>query len=244
MNNSKLKGIWRTYPYLNMLVAGLLLVAAIGVLISVMAVITTGVGGVFSRRLCFNNDCIKEFLGLFDQSFLILTATLNLLVGLATIGGIIVALMSFLNSANATALTNHISHFSIFQSYLAVEISKRNRISATSVDTFVWYNLIFSNSRAGKTTISDEYCSRISGLNNEILFSSSQAKTAVQGSFRYMPHQKRIIDALALIGIALSHQPRNEFYEIEDQIFSLISSVNKSFCYSDKVPELLKRQYV
>jgi hypothetical protein len=242
--NNKLGEMWSDYPYLNFLAAGLLLVAALGVLLSAMALIITGIGGEFARPLCFNNGCIKKFIELFDQSFLILTATLNLLVGLATIGGIIVALMSFLNSANATALTNHISHFSIFQNYVMVEISKRNRISATSVDTFVWYNLIFSNSRTGKTSISDEYCSIISALNDEILFSNEQARTAVQGSFRYMPHQKRIIDALGCLGIALSHQPRNEFYEIEDQVFALISSLNKSFCYSNKVPELLKRQYV
>jgi hypothetical protein len=242
--NNKLGEIWRDYPYLNLLAAGLLLVAALGLLLSAVALMFTGIGGEFARPLCFNNGCIKKFLELFDQSFLILTATLNLLVGLATIGGIIVALMSFLNSANATALTNHISHFSIFQNYVMVEISKRNRISATSVDTFVWYNLIFSNSRTGKTSISDEYCSIISALNDEILFSNEQARAAVQGSFRYMPHQKRIIDALGRLGIALSHQPRNEFYEIEDQIFALISSLNKSFCYSNKVPELLKRQYV
>lgn len=162
--NKKLGEIWRDYPYLNYLAAGLLLVAAIGVLLSTVALMATGVGGEFARPLCFNNGCIKKFLELFDQSFLILTATLNLLVGLATIGGIIVALMSFLNSANTTALTNHISHFSIFQNYVAVEVSKRNRISPASVDTFVWYNLIFSNSRKGKTSISDEYCSIIAAL--------------------------------------------------------------------------------
>lgn len=242
--NKKLSEIWCEYPYLNYLVAGLVLVAAIGVLLSAITLIVTGAGGEFARPLCFNNGCVKKFFEVFDQSFLILASTLNLLVGLATIGGIIVALMSFLNSANATALTNHISHFSIFQSYVAVEVSKRNRISPVSVDTFVWYNLIFSNSRDGKTSISDEYCSVIATLNNEILLSNEQARTAIQGSFRYMPHQKRIIDALGCLGVALSHQPRNEFYEIEDQIFSLISSLNKSFCFSNKVPELLKRQYV
>ncbi|WP_339545446.1 retron Ec48 family effector membrane protein [Pseudomonas sp. RA_35y_Pfl2_P32] len=242
--NKKLGEIWRDYPYLNYLSAGLLLVAAIGVLLSAMNLITTGVGGEFARPLCFNNGCIKKFFALFDQSFLILTATLSLLVGLATIGGIIVALMSFLNSANATALTNHISHFSIFQNYVALEVSKRNRISPASVDIFVWYNLIFSNSRNGKTSISDEYCRVIAALNQEIFFSNEQARTAIQGSFRYMPHQKRIIDALGCLGVALNHQPRNEFYEIEDQVFALISSLNKSFCFSNKVPELLKRQYV
>lgn len=242
--NKKIKDVWNNYPYLNFLAAGLILVAVLGLVVSFSIFLVTGFSGEFSRPLCFTNGCIKKFLEIFDQSFLVLSATLSLLVGITTIGGIIVALMSYLNSSSATALSNHISHYSIFQNYIILEISKRNRIAAASVDIFVWYNLIFSNSRIGRTTISDEYCSVISALNNEILFSNEQARNANQGSFRYMPHQKRIIDSLNRLGIGLSHQPRNEFYEIEDQIFSLISSLNKSFCYSDKVPELLKRNYV
>lgn len=242
INNFKIA--WNNYPYLNILAAGLLFIAVIGLAFSVSVFLITGFSGEFFRPFCLTNGCVKKFLELFDQSFLILSATLSLLVGITTVGGIIVALMSYLNSANATALSNHISHYSIFQNYIALEISKRNRIAPASVDVFVWYNLIFSNSRIGRTTISDEYCSVISILNNEILFSNQQAINAIQGSFRYMPHQKRIIDSLKDLGIELSHQPRNDFYEVEDQIFSLISSLNKSFCYSDKVPALLKRNYV
>jgi hypothetical protein len=238
------KGGWARYPYLNYLVVSLFLVAAIGFMFSVFVLMVTGLSGEFARPLCFNNGCVKKFLEVFDQSFLILSATLSLLVGGTTIGGIIVALMSYLNSANATALTNHISHFSIFQNFVAAEISKRNRISQTSVDAFVWYNLIFSESRTGRMSISDDYCSLISALNAEIFLSNEQARTAAQGSFRYMSHQKRIIDSLGSLGVLLNHQPRNEFYEIEDQVFALISSLNKSFCYSDKVPKLLGRNYV
>ena len=242
--NKKIKELWVNYPYLNYLAAGLLFIAALGVLFSFVLFLVTGLGGEFSRPLCVDNVCVKKFFEIYDQSFLILASTLSLLVGLATIGGIIVALMSYLNSESATALSNHISHFTIFQNYIATEVSKRNRISLSSIDTFVWYNLVFSNSRLGKTSISDGYCKLIIELNEEIFFSNEQARTAAQGSFRYMPHQKRIIAALDRMGIGLGHQPRNEFYEIEDQIFSLVSSLNKSFCYSNKVPELLRRKYV
>lgn len=241
---NKLKSAWNNYPYLNILAAGLLFIAVIGLAFSVSIFLITGFSGEFSRPFCLTNGCVKKFLELFDQSFLMLSATLSLLVGITTVGGIIVALMSYLNSVSATALSNHISHYSIFQNYVALEISKRNRIAPASVDVFVWYNLIFSKSRIGKTTISDEYCSVISAINDEILFSNEQAINAMQGSFRYMPHQKRIIDSVKGLGIELSHQPRNDFYEIEDQVFSLISSLNKSFCYSDKAPMLLMRKYV
>ena len=241
----KLKEIWNGYPYLNFLAVGLIAVAATGLIISITVFLTTGyTSGGFSKSVCFQNTCVENFFSIFSQSFSILDSTINLLVSLATIGGIVVALMSFLNSASATALSNHISHFSTFQNFILSEISKRNRISPASVDIFVWYNLIFSNSRIGKTNISDHYCKLISDLNSQIFFSNEQARTATQGSFRYMPHQQRMIEALFSIGISVNHQPRNEFYEIEDQILSLITSANRSFCYSEKVPELLKRNYV
>lgn len=242
---SKFSQAWREYPYFISLVLGLCFVMAIGVGLSVFVFVKTGVvGGEFTRSVCFSNDCVERFFDLFEQSFVILDGTLQLLVGLATIGGIVVALMSYLSGVSATALSNHISHFSIFQQYMASEIAKRSRISPSSVDVFVWYNLIFSESRAGKTTISDQYCQAVMSINREIAFSNDQAKTAVQGSFRYMPHQQRVIDVVSALGISLTHQPRNDFYEIEDQVFSLISSVNKSFCYSNSIPDLLRRNYV
>lgn len=242
---NKLSQARRESPYFVFLVLGLFLVLAVGIVLSVVVFIATGTfGGEFARSICFSNDCVDLFFELFEQSFVILDGTLQLLVGLATIGGIVVALMSYLSGVGATALSNHISHFSIFQEYLASEISKRDRISPSSIDVFVWYNFIFSESRAGKTTISDRYCHAIESISNEIEFSNQQAKTAVQGSFRYMPHQQRVINAVSVLGITLTHQPRNEFYEIEDQIFSLISSVNESFCYSERIPKLLKRNYV
>lgn len=243
--NNRILGLWREYPYLNILVAGLFAVTALGLVLSIFIFVWTGLSDrQFFASICFSNDCVKSFFESFDQSFIILGKTFELLVSIATIGGIVVALMSYLSSASATALSNHIAHFTIFQTYMAAEIARRNRISPVSIDSFVWYNLIFSNSRTGKTYVSDKYCVAIAMLNEVVEFSNEQAKTAAQGSFRYMPHQQRIINALLSLGITLTHQPRNEFYEVEDQIFSLISTLNKNFCYSDKVPDLLKRAYV
>lgn len=244
MNNRFLR-LWREYPYLNVLVAGLFAVTAFGLVLSISIFVWTGFSDrQFTASLCFSNGCVKNFFYSFDQSFKILGKTFELLVSIATIGGIVVALMSYLSSASATALSNHIAHFTIFQNYMATEIARRNRISPVSIDNLVWYNLIFSNSRTGKTYVSEKYCIAVSVLNEAVKFSNEQAKTAAKGSFRYMPHQQRIINALLSLGITLTHQPRNEFYEVEDQVFSLISTLNNNFCYSDRVPELLKRAYV
>ncbi|RYE52774.1 MAG: hypothetical protein EOP48_15785, partial [Sphingobacteriales bacterium] len=169
--NKRILGVWREYPYLNVLVSGLFAVTAIGLVLSIFIFVWTGFSDrQFSASLCFSNGCVKSFFESFDQSFIILGKTFEALVSIATIGGIVVALMSYLSSSSATALANHIAHFTIFQTYIAAEIARRNRISPVSIDNFVWYNLIFSNSRTGKTYVSDEYCVAVAVLNEAVLY--------------------------------------------------------------------------
>lgn len=241
----KLYQNFQSYPALGVLVLSLGAVAVCGMLVSFIVFLATGFAeSVFYKEFCLTNTCVEYGLSLYSQALLVLKETLNLLVTLATIGGIIVALLSYLNSSGATALSNHISHFSIFQSYIANEISKRDRLSASSIDIFLWYNAIFFKSRSGLTTISPEYVFLVEAINDEIKKSNLQSESVVDGSFRYRPHQERIIQTLKNIGVVLTHQPRNEFYEIEEQILSLIITVNKSFCYSDQVPQIIKRKYI
>lgn len=134
-----------------------------------------------SLPLCFDNSCITYFLKEFDQTFVIAKGTLDFLVAVATTGGIIVALLNYLSSANTSALSNHIAHFSIFQEYINSEVSKRNRVSPTSIDVLKLYNLIFSTSRRGRTDISIEYINFISKLNLLIDESNNQSQHAVNG---------------------------------------------------------------
>lgn len=152
--------------------------------------------------------------------------------------------MSYIASVSTSALANHIAHYTIFQEYLINEIAKRDRISSTSIDILRWYNHIFSASRTGRMTVSSEYIEYINALNKLITQSNEQAKKAKDGEFRYKPHQEKIKTLLSQTGIAVEFQPRNDFYEIEGQIFSLISGINRSFCYSEFVEELVERRYI
>ncbi len=234
----------RTSP-LSILTYSLILFSVIGFGFSILAFISTGYkDGLFLAPFCFNNTCVKNFTDGFSQAFTLAKATLDFLVAIATTGGIVVALMSYLNSASTTALTNHIAHFSIFQNYVINEISKRSRISPTSIDTLVWYNIIFSTSRSGKTDVSSNYIAFVNELNLLIKKSNIQAERAIEGSFRYKQHQERIREQLKKSGMEIFFCPRNDFFEMEGQLFSLIDRINQSFCYSSKVPALLERKYI
>lgn len=227
------------------LLVALAAIAILGYAASLYSFYTTGKKvGITNHSICFSSDCVEYWSKTFEYSLAIAKSTSDLLVAFATAGGIIIALMSYIASVSTSALANHISHYTIFQGYVINEISKRDRISPTSIDILTWYNHIFSTSRTGVMTVSSEYLAYIDRLNDQIAASNEQAKRAKDGEFRYKPHQEKMKDILAETGIIVRFQPRNDFYEIEDQIFSLITGINKSFCYADSVPILVQRKYV
>jgi len=200
--------------------------------------------GLFRLPLCFNNDCVGYLLKYIKSAVDIASSTLGVLVSVTTIGGIFVALLSYLNSSNTSALSNHIAHFSIFHGYLSGEIENLSMVSPTSVDILSLYNFIFSQSRSGKTDVSKMYIDFVESLNNEINRSNGKAQNAEEGSFRYKYHQRQMIDTLMTSGITMPYLPRNDFFEAEGQVLSLIEKVNQSFCYSDSVPALTPRLYI
>lgn len=248
MTNSadqKLPNRYRGISPLNVLAYSLVAVSAIGFGLALWSFIETGRHGhIFSLQICMSNSCVEYFVDKFSQSLAIARSTLDLLVAIATTGGIVVALLSYLNSSSTAALTNHIAHFSIFQNYVINEISKRKRISHESIDLLVWYNFIFSTSRSGKTDVSASYITFIRKLNDLIDASNAKAERAIDGSFRYKHHQEGIQRHLRNAGIEIQFCPRNDFFEMEGQIFSIIDRINQSFCYSSEVPTLHQRKYI
>lgn len=195
-------------------------------------------------KFCLTNVCIKNWSDAHEYPLAIAKATSDFLVAIATAGGIVVALLSYFSSVGNAALANHISHYSTFQSYLNSEISKRNRISPASIDTFLWYNLIFPESKDGRMLVSQEYKKFLHELNDALTLSNNQVAKVTEESFRYKPHQERVQAHLRKAGIEISLQPRIEFYEIEGQVFSLIACVNKAFCCTVGVPEIISRRYI
>ncbi|MFD3245410.1 retron Ec48 family effector membrane protein [Rahnella aquatilis] len=216
----------------------------IGILTFGASAILTGTQeGYFKRDFCFNNTCLENAAAGFSQSILIMQAMFILLGIIASVGGIIVALMGYINSVSVSALGNHISHFKIFQEYLSYEINKRDRLSPSSFDIFKWYNIIFNKSRSGSTSVSEEYCTLVLKLNELISKSNTACTKANKGSFSYVSHQINMVSTLAEFGIVQPRLPRNDFYEVEDQIIGLIANINREFCYSTSVPELINRDY-
>ncbi|WP_083399070.1 retron Ec48 family effector membrane protein [Oceanisphaera psychrotolerans] len=219
------------------------------VLVSLLLMVTILYTTIYNEKMyllefCFTNECVLYTNKKLSAVIKVFNATISILTSIATVGGIAVAVKSYLNVTRSNALNNHIAHFKIFQDYIDFEVKKRDRLLLSAIDTFKWYNLIFKRSRSGSMNVSDEYVEVVTRMNNEILSSNKQAQSATEGSYRYKEHQKRISGAVSFFGINLSFHPRNDFYEIETQMLDLISTVNKAFCTESLVPEIEKRKYI
>jgi len=220
------------------------MIAFLGYGLCLLAIISSFLtSGLFERTACFTSECFKEVFTVLEPALSIGKVASDLLITVATVGGIVVALLSYFSAVSNSALANHISHFSTFQSYMNNEIAKRGRLHASSIDVFKWYNTIFPESKSGAMNVSVGYKDFVEGLNFRVNESNQLANTATGESFRYKPHQVAIKGHLELIGINFSLQPRIEYYEIEDQIMSLIGCVNNAFCLNSHVAALLVRKY-
>lgn len=220
----------------NLLVAVLLLslsvVIVVGSMLALTIFITTGLQvEAFDAGLCFTNQCFERFVDNFSATFLVLKVTGTVLAGVITLGGILIALLSYLNSLKTTALSNHLSHLSMFHTYVTAEIDKRPRLERGCFDLLCWYNLIYSKSKIGLLEISNGYIEFIEEINSNIAFSNALVRNEEDGGYRYKNHQAKMKETLSRSGITMHSLPRLDFHEAEGEVFDLIQTVNCSFCH-------------
>jgi hypothetical protein len=229
----------------KILTAAIVIIALVGYGATLGSVlITLSKWGFSESEFCFSNTCVANFTEMTKDSFAIAKATSDFLVALATVGGIVVALLSYFSSVDNSALANHIAHYSTFQQYVNSEISKRRRIDSSSLDSFFWYNLIFPHSKKGDMAVSSKYKDLMEKVGRTISESNQLVDTANPTGFRFKNHQEEMKRTLAGLQIAIPNQPRLEFYEIEDQIISLITCVNHAFCPEGGIPSFSSRKYL
>lgn len=230
---------------LGILFATLIIIAAIGLTFATIVFFTTGLqDGLFSENICFKDSCLKTFTEKFGFTLAILNCTGSILGGVATLGGIIVALMSYISTVKSTAVSNHISHLNIFITYIHTEIDKRERLNKQNFDVMRWYNLMYEDSANGNLNISEKYQKFVRSLNSDIEESNSLVANPKHGGYRYKHHQENIKKRFLELGIELHSLPRLDFYEVETQLFSIIANANNSFCREGIVEQVIRRKYI
>ncbi|SUB63529.1 Uncharacterised protein [Plesiomonas shigelloides] len=195
-------------------------------------------------QVCVTNACLGDAKETYKNIIDMFFGLITVITAVATVGGIIVAALTYVNNASSNAMGNHIAHLQIFKDYLIVEVNKRDRVVMSVIDFYGWYNLIFNDSINGVMSVSYKYKEVVSKINQAIEISNEESTTAKNGSFRYKEHQKRMNQAIAAIGITMNFHPRNDYFEIEEQVLTLISSINSAFCSTANLIPFSKREYI
>lgn len=243
-----MKYSWKYHPGLK----AMLIISATIICVSVIFTIAVMFSTYYDQQLsvmdfCLSDRCVDLWIKKNHSALSILSRAGTITVGVFTLWGIAIALLSYQNSVYSSGISNHLAHISLFSSYVEGEVDRKSRLSASSFEPLKWYNMIYPYSSEGRFSPSEEYVGFISSVNESIERSNglySGLKSKANSDYRYKIHQAEMIAHLDVLGIYLEHLPRVDFNEVETQVFELIDSVNKSFCKSKKVPFILGRVYI
>lgn len=238
---------------LNKYKAGENLILYIKVYLSFSLVILIGVllyqidkHELLNRKFCLSPDCLELFFTTLINFPVMIDFLLGVLVSGVSIYVVSHALIHYLNSIETSRSNVYLVHLNTFNTFLTSEVENYTRLDIKSFDVFKWYNLAFPDARNGRIQVGGNYVEFISNINSEIKTSNNidgGKKSSVE-RFDYKDHQSRIIKAVNEIGTKLPRAPRNDFYEIEGDMFSLINKVNTEFCFLERDGKLFERKYI
>jgi len=186
--------------------------------------------------MCFSSACLDRFYSHFSGSVKIVTEGVTIIAFLAAISGSIIALDNYWTSVNSSALSGHINHLKLFQSYVETECLKFGINCVESVDTFLWYRSMFPESRRGNVNVSKGYVDRVKVIRSEIAKSAnalSKPSFDKKYTFTNHDHQRRIIASFAEIGVSISRNEPKQFFATETAAIRLVDSVNLTFSGGD-----------
>ncbi len=196
----------------------------------------------YELPFCLKSECIKYMAKQMD-------GTINLAQGLGWIvtlftgiGGAYLALKTYITGISNSNITNHISHINMFRDFVNLEVAKRKRISPSSVDVYVWYNLIFPNSKNGDLIFCSSYIDVVNGL-KKVIDEANYHISSTPGDYVYKIHQQKMIEAFKVLGVIVSRGPKNSYLEIEAEVLEIVDSVNSTFISGHHLLSLIPRKY-
>lgn len=184
--------------------------------------------GLSLDNLCLKSDCIVNFEQNFPGTLQLLRFGMSLIWIFVLVSGVSIALNNYLVSVRSSALSSHISHMAMFKNYVDDELMKFDTLGAKRINVFVWYSLAFPHSRDGDIKVSSSYLNTIKDIDNKI-HETNNLISLPKGEYGYRKHQERMISVISQIGVDLKFMPRNDFYNVELELFMLIDSVNQTF---------------
>ena len=178
--------------------------------------------------LCFLSGCIVDFKEKFSGAIGILEFGASVAYIFIFAGGVYIALKNYLTSVSSSALSGHINHLTMFKDYMVDEIDKYRSLKAQKINFYCWYRLAFPKSSEGNILVSDNYRKAVNNIEASIN-ETNESINSPKGGYGYKKHQDRMIESLKPLGIQMENLPKNNFNEVEFEIFGLIDSFNHTF---------------
>jgi hypothetical protein len=186
--------------------------------------------GFYNKKLCVKTACIKDFFATFNSIYYILDALSKIIVTTATALGVYYALMNYLSSSSTSNANVYLQHLNMFRTYIFDESIKDSKINVKSINIIKWYNLAFPDSIKGSLSVGKVYKDKVAALIKTVENSNSKLNGKNPEEFDYNKHQAEMIKSLTEIGIEIQRLPKNDFFEVENCLISLINNVNFEIC--------------
>lgn len=196
----------------------------------------------YGLDFCLQSECIKYMASQMEGTISLAQGLGWLITLLTGIGGAYLALKTYISGVNNSNITNHISHINMFRDFVNLEVTKRKRISPSSVDIYTWYSLIFPNSKGGDLAFCYSYIEIVNKVKAIIDEANVNISTA-SGDYVYKLHQQRMIESLKILGVVVSRGPKNSYIEIEGEVLEVIDSVNSTFISGHCLLSEIHRKY-
>lgn len=221
-----------------------ILIGICALIFSALLAISIFESKIYLQTICLQKKCFHNLLNTFEIPIKFIYFAGKFLTVIVSIFGIFIAVHTYKETTKINLLSTHLTHYNNFHSYTSHVIDSLLTLNKNIVDIYFLYNYIFPQSVSGVYSISTKYEEFINKVNAQINKYNEQrnAKTETVEPFR--KHQKEVIEIFKKININLPFKPnQSDFYEIESDLYLLLSSINRSFINNERLKIQQKEYY-
>ncbi|AQQ00653.1 hypothetical protein B0W48_13050 [Pseudoalteromonas aliena] len=187
--------------------------------------------------LCITEECVGVIASNFPNILSLLNTVTTLALSAFAVVGILIAAKSYQLSVSSSLINNHINNFNLFSDFVHKYVGSNSYLTIKNIDVYLLYESIHPQSRYGEFNDYREYYAYIDRVRKYLIkVSNSYASNSKSKlvTFDYGKHQEKVILFFREIGIKLEKQHKNDFYLIEEELFTFIDSVSLAFTNTKK----------
>ncbi|WP_422508612.1 retron Ec48 family effector membrane protein [Stenotrophomonas sp. GZD-301] len=194
-----------------------------------------------SYDFCLEVQCFNEIPSAFGVQVRLAKLGVAGASFVALIFGSYLALKSYLTAAEVGAFGNRIAHVGLFERFVQVELGRKRRLNASSVDVYSLYRLMFNGSNSNSSEASVEFVKAILSV-HEVMASSSR-RYSEDPAYGFETHRGSMISALSEVHITMDRLPRMDFLEVEDEVVDFIGVLGLVFAPTTSPSSMPVRLY-